>query len=256
MTTRPEMLSATVLAGVAGVKHGFFTRQGGVSEGHYASLNCGFSTGDEREKVQENRDRAMAALGLPPIHLAAVQQVHSTRVVLIDESWQQGPLQQADGLVTKRRGVALGVLGADCAPVLFADPEAGVIGAVHAGWRGALDGVTDSAIDVMLSLGADPRRMVAAIGPCIAQASYEIGPEFPEPFLAQDPANAAFFRDRHFDLPGYLMARLRRRGVEAVAPSLGDTAADSGRFFSHRRAQQDGSGGVSGRLLSAIALEI
>ena len=250
-----DMLTTPVLAGAPGLKHGFFTRRGGVSEGHYASLNCGFSTGDDREKVQENRNRAVAALGLPPERLAAVQQVHSNRVVLIEESWEQGPLQQADGLVTKRRGVALGVLGADCAPVLFADPEAGVIGAVHAGWRGALDGVTDSAIDVMLRLGADPRRMVAAIGPCIAQASYQIGPEFPEPFLAQDPANASFFRDRHFDLPGYLMARLRRRGVEAVTPSLGDTAADPARYFSHRRAQRE-SGGVSGRLLSAIALEI
>jgi YfiH family protein len=251
-----EMLTTSVLAGAPGVKHGFFTREGGVSQGHYASLNCGFSTGDEREKVQENRNRAVAALGLPSGRLAAVQQVHSNRVVLVDDSWQQGPLTQADGLVTKRRGVALSVLGADCAPVLLADPEAGVIGAVHAGWRGALDGVTDSAIDAMLALGADPRRMVAAIGPCIAQDSYEIGPEFPEPFLAQDPANGSFFRDRHFDLPGYLMMRLRRRGVEAVAPSLGDTAADAGRFFSHRRAQHDGSGGVSGRLLSAIALEI
>jgi YfiH family protein len=250
------MLTTPVLAGASRVKHGFFTREGGVSEGHYASLNCGFSTGDHRGKVQENRDRAVAALGLPPSRLAAVHQIHSTRVVLIDEAWQQGPLTQADGLVTQRRGVALAVLGADCAPVLLADPEAGVIGAVHAGWRGALDGVTDSAIDVMLSLGADPRRMVAAIGPCIAQASYEIGPEFPEPFLAQDPANAVFFRDRHFDLPGYLTLRLRRRGVEAVAPSPGDTAAEPERFFSHRRAQHDGSGGVSGRMLSAIALEI
>lgn len=251
-----EILSASVLTGAPGVKHGFFTRRGGVSEGPYASLNCGFSTGDDREKVQQNRERAVAALGFPADRLAAVQQVHSSRVLLIDEAWQQGPLIQADGLVTKRRGVALSVLGADCAPVLLADPDAGIIGAVHAGWRGALDGVTDSAIDAMLGLGADPRRMVAAIGPCIAQASYEIGPEFPEPFLAQDPANARFFRDRHFDLPAYLTARLKRRGVEAVAPPPGDTAAEADRFFSHRRAQHDGSGGVSGRLLSAIALEI
>lgn len=250
-----HILSASLLAGAPGVKHGFFTREGGVSEGHYASLNCGFSTGDEREKVQENRDRAAAALGLPPSRLAAVHQIHSTNIVVIDEAWRQGPLTKADGLVTKQRGVALAVLGADCAPVLLADPEAGVIGAAHAGWRGALDGVTDSVIEAMLSLGADSRRIVAAIGPCIAQESYEIGSEFPAPFLAQDPANASFFHDRHFDLPGYLVMRLSRRGVEAVAPPLGDTAADAGRFFSHRRAQHDGSGGLSGRLMSAIVLE-
>jgi YfiH family protein len=251
----PEIISAPALTAAAGLRHGFFTRRGGVSEGLYASLNCGFSTGDAREKVQENRDRAVTALGLPADHLAAVQQVHGTRVLVIDEAWQQGPLTQADGMVTKRRGVALGVLGADCAPVLLADIDAGVIGAVHAGWRGALDGVTDSALDAMQGLGADPRRMVAAIGPCIAQNSYEVGVEFPQPFLAQDPANAAFFTDRHFDLPGYLMARLKRRAVAVIAPSVGDTASQSDLFFSHRRAQRDGSL-VSGRLLSAIALEI
>ena len=255
MTLSPPFLTTSILANVAGLRHGFFTRKGGVSEGHYASLNCGFSTNDEREKVQENRDRAMAALGFSSDRLAAVQQVHSPRVVLIDEEWRQGPLTQADGMVTKRRGVALGVLGADCAPILLADPEAGIIGACHAGWRGALEGVTDSAIDMMLSFGADPRRMLAAIGPCIAQASYETGQEFPEPFLAQDPENARFFRGRHFDLPGYLTARLERRGVGAVAPSVGDTAADEELFFSHRRSQLDGSG-ASGRLLSVIALEI
>lgn len=255
MTLSPEFLTTPVLANLAGLRHGFFTRKGGVSDGHYGSLNCGFSTNDERDKVQENRARAVTALGFSPDRLAAVRQVHSARVVLIDEDWQQGPLTEADGMVTKRRGVALGVLGADCAPVLLADPEAGIIGACHAGWRGALDGVTDSTIDMMLSLGADPRRMIAAIGPCIAQASYETGPEFPEPFLAQDPANARFFRGRHFDLPGYLAARLERRGVGAVAPSAGDTAADADLFFSHRRSQLDGSL-LSGRLLSAIALEV
>ena len=251
MTASPEMISSPALAGV---RHGFFTRKGGVSGGLYDSLNCGFSTGDQREKVQENRDRAVACLGLAPDRLAAVHQVHSAKVVLVDETWRPGPLEQADGLVTKRRGVALGVLGADCAPVLLADPEAGVIGACHAGWRGALSGVTDSAIEAMVALGADRGRFVAAIGPCIAQASYEIGPEFPEPFLQQDPANAAFFCDRHFDLPGYLTMRLERQGVASVAPSVGDTAARPDLFFSHRRATLDGSG-VSGRLLSAIALE-
>lgn len=248
------MLSSPALVRQSGVLHGFFTRRGGVSEGLYDSLNCGFSTGDAREKVQENRDRAVAALGLEPARLAAVQQVHSARVVVIGEDWAPGPLEQADGMATRRRGIALGVLGADCAPVLLADSTAGVIGAAHAGWRGALSGVTDSVIDAMIGLGADPARIVAAIGPCIALESYEIGPEFPAPFLEQDQANSRFFRDGHFDLPGYLQARLEKRGLREAAPSLGDTAADEARFFSHRRATLR-DGGVAGRLLSAIALE-
>jgi polyphenol oxidase len=247
-------LTAPALENLPGVRHGFFTRQGGVSGGLYGSLNCGFSTGDERANVQENRDRAVARLGLAPDRLAAVQQVHSARVVIIDEEWSPGPLQQADALATRRRGIALGVLGADCAPVLLADAEAGVIGAAHAGWRGALDGVTDSVVDAMIGLGAEPSRIVAAIGPCIAQASYQIGPEFPAPFLAQDPANARFFADSHFDLPGYLLARLERRGLAAVAPSPADTLAQPDLFFSHRRATWH-DGGIAGRQLSAIALE-
>jgi len=251
MTVSPEPLSASVLSEV---RHGFFTRRGGVSEGLYDSLNCGFSTGDLREKVQENRDRAVAALGLAPDRLAAVHQVHSARAVVIDDQWQPGPLEQADALATRRRGVALGVLGADCAPILLADAEAGVIGAAHAGWRGALNGVTDSVIAAMESLGARRHRIVAAIGPCIAPESYEVGPEFPAPFLDQDPANADFFRDRHFDLPGYLVRRLESQGLAEIALSLGDTAARADLFFSHRRATLEG-GGVSGRLLSAIVLE-
>ncbi len=251
MTTQADMLTASALDGVA---HGFFTRRGGVSEGLYGSLNCGFSTGDERTNVQENRNRAVAALGLAPDRLAAVQQVHSARAVVIGDDWVPGPLEQADALATRRRGIALGVLGADCAPVLLADAEAGVIGAAHAGWRGALDGVTDSVIDAMVGLGAKPSRIVAVIGPCIAQESYQVGPEFPAPFLAQDPANAAFFADSHFDLPGYLKARLDRRGLAVVMPSLGDTLAQPDLFFSHRRATLRDSG-VAGRQISVIALE-
>ena len=254
MTSTADMLTAPALEGAPGVLHGFFTRKGGVSDGLYGSLNCGFSTGDERANVQENRDRAVARLGLGPERLAAVQQIHSARVVVIGEDWVPGPLEQADALATRRRGIALGVLGADCAPVLLADPRAGVIGAAHAGWRGALDGVTDSVIDAMTGLGAEPSRIVAAIGPCIALASYQVGPEFPAPFLAQDPANARFFEDGHFDLPGYLAARLERRGLAAVAPSLADTLAQPELFFSHRRATWH-DGGVAGRQLSIIALE-
>lgn len=254
MTASADLLTSPALDDAPGVLHGFFTRKGGVSEGLYDSLNCGFSTGDARERVQANRDRAVARLGLAPDRLAAVQQVHSARVVVIGDDWVPGPLEQADALATRRRGIALGVLGADCAPVLLADAEAGVIGAAHAGWRGALDGVTDSVIDAMIGLGAAPSRIVAAIGPCIARSSYQIGPEFPAPFLAQDPANAVFFADGRFDLPGYLQARLERRGLASVAPSLGDTLARPDLFFSHRRATRE-SGGVAGRQLSAIALE-
>ena len=248
------MMSAPVLESLSGVKHGFFTRQGGVSDGLYESLNCGFATGDARDKVQANRDRAAARLGFASDRLAAVRQVHSARVVVIGDDWVQGPLEQADALATRRRGVALGVLGADCAPILLADAEAGVIGAAHAGWRGALDGVADSVLDAMIGLGAEASRIAAAIGPCIAQASYQVGPEFPAPFLAQDPANAAFFADSRFDLPGYLKARLERRGLAVVAPSPADTFARPDLFFSHRRATHE-SGGVAGRQISAIALE-
>ena len=248
------MIPAPALENLSGVKHGFFTRRGGVSGGLYDSLNCGFSTNDARESVQANRDRAVARLGLASDRLAAVQQVHSARTVVIGDDWVQGALEQADALATRRRGIALGVLGADCAPILLADSDAGVIGAAHAGWRGALDGVTDSVIDAMIGLGAAPARIVAAIGPCIAQASYEVGPEFPAPFLAQDPANAAFFADSHFDLPGYLRARLERRGLAVVVPSLADTLAKPDLFFSHRRATHE-SGGVTGRQISVIALE-
>ena len=248
------MMSASALESLSGVKHGFFTRRGGVSGGVYDSLNCGFSTNDARESVQANRDRAVAHLGLAPDRLASVQQVHSARTVVIGDDWVQGPAGQADALATRRRGIALGVLGADCAPILLADEEAGVIGAAHAGWRGALDGVTDSVIDAMIGLGAAPSRIVAAIGPCIGRASYQVGPEFPAPFLAQDPANAAFFADSHFDLPGYLHARLARRGLAVVGPALADTLAEPDLFFSHRRATRE-SGGVTGRQISAIALE-
>lgn len=253
MTSPAGLLTAPALDGVSGVLHGFFTREGGVSEGPYTSLNCGFSTGDDRDKVQENRNRAVARLGLAPDRLAGVQQVHSARVVVIGDDWSPGPLEQADALATRRRGVALGILGADCAPVLLADSDAGVIGACHAGWRGALDGVTDSVIDAMIGLGARASRIVAAIGPCIAQASYQIGAEFPAPFLAQNPSNAAFFADGHFDLPGYIEARLDRRGLACVTPSLADTLSQPDLFFSHRRATLSGTT-IAGRQISAIAL--
>ena len=237
--------------------HGFFTREGGVSQGGYSGLNCVLSTGDERANVEANRGLAMRSLGLTIENLAMVRQVHSERVVVVGEEWAPGEPVEADALVTDRPGIALGVLGADCAPVLFFDEQAGVIGAAHAGWRGALTGVTDSTVAAMAELGADPARIVAVIGPCIAKGSYEVGAEFPAPFLDADPGNAIFFSPaeraghHYFDLPGYLERRLSTLGT-VIRTDL-DTVADEQRFFSHRRSQLRGEA-QCGRQLSAILL--
>lgn len=243
-----------------GVRHGFFTRAGGVSQGIFASLNCGLGSGDAPALVAENRRRAAAALGLDADRLATCYQVHSATVTIVGEEWRNDRRPRADALVTRRRDVALGILTADCAPVLFADREAGVVGAAHAGWRGALGGVLEATIAAMRELGAAPQRIAAGIGPCIGHASYEVGAEFPAPFLAEDAANARFFcpapRQGHFlfDLAGYVVRRLERSGVGAVEWSSGDTAAEPERFFSYRRAcllkESD-----YGRALSAIRLD-
>jgi polyphenol oxidase len=254
------MHSVIRLPTLAAACHAFFTREGGVSEGLFASLNCGLGSGDDAAKVAENRRRAMAALGLEGDRLATGYQVHSADVAIIDERWRPEERPRADALVTRRQDVALGILTADCVPVLFADAEAGVIGAAHAGWRGALGGVLEATVAAMISLGAAPQRLSAGIGPAIAQPSYEVGPEFPAPFLAQDEANAGFFRKAPraghflFDLPGYVARRLGRLGLGAVEQSGGDTAAEPERFFSYRRSclrrEPD-----YGRALSAIRLE-
>jgi polyphenol oxidase len=242
-----------------GLRHGFFTREGGVSDGIFASLNCGLGSGDDAEKVAENRRRAMAALDLRRDDLATCHQVHSATVVEVEGAWPQAERPRADAMVTKTRGVALGILTADCAPVLFADVEAGVIGAAHAGWRGAVSGVLEATVAAMAKLGAAPERIRAGVGPCIAQPSYEVGPEFPAPFLAADPADADLFlpapRAGHFlfDLPGYVARRLERLRLGQVERSGGDTAAEAERFFSYRRSclrrETD-----YGRELSAICL--
>lgn len=240
------------------VAHGFFTRDGGVSGGIYASLNCGNGSGDDPAAVAENRARAAAALGVAREALATNHQVHGSNVVTVTDDWRTRPRARGDGLVTRERGVALGILTADCVPVLFADAEAGVIGAAHAGWRGAVSGVLEATTQAMTALGADPSRIRAGFGPAIAQASYEVGPEFPAPFLAQDPDNERFFvaspnGKSRFDLPGYIRARLERLGLAAVAATGGDTAAEPDRFFSYRRSRLMGEQDY-GRLLSAIAL--
>jgi YfiH family protein len=207
-----------------------------------------------------NRRRALAALDLPPDALATVHQVHSADAVPVSEPWPIGRAPRADAMVTGERGVALGILTADCAPVLFADPAAGVIGAAHAGWRGALAGVLVATVDLMAEMGADRESTVAGIGPCIGQKSYEVGPEFPGPFTEQAADNADFFvpaaRDGHFlfDLKGFIARRLARLGLAEVHKLPCDTFVEPARFFSHRRARHEGAADY-GRLLSAIVLE-
>ncbi|MGA3305055.1 MAG: peptidoglycan editing factor PgeF [Stellaceae bacterium] len=242
-----------------GIRHGFFTREGGVSAGLYASLNCGFVPKDETARVAENRARAMKSLDLAAADLATAEQVHGTEAVVVEKPWREDAAPRADALVTRVPGLALGILTADCAPILFADAEAGIVGAAHAGWRGALKGVIESTVAAMEDLGASAPRICAAIGPCIARASYEVGPEFPGHFLAQDPANAAFFapapRAGHFlfDLPGYAAKRLKALGLKRVEIAGADTASDAERFFSYRRACLKGEAS-HGLGLSAIAL--
>jgi polyphenol oxidase len=253
------MITVPALNDIEGLRHAFFTREGGVSSGIFASANCGLGSGDEVDCVLTNRARAMEQIDRDGKSLVTLYQVHSARAVVVDDPWPREHAPQADAMVTTRPGVALGILTADCAPVLFADRQARVIGAAHAGWRGALTGVLDGAIAEMVRLGARVDRIVAAIGPCIAQPSYEVGPEFPAPFLAADPGSAAFFlaapKSGHFlfDLGGYVGATLTKLGIRQVAHARHDTCREEERFFSYRRACLRGERDY-GRLLSAIAL--
>ena len=253
------MIQARMLADLDGVQHRFFTRRGGVSAGLFSSLNCGYGSADDPANVRENRRRVAEHFGLGEPDLQTLHQIHSTDVLTVtDERWSSPGAPKADGLVTDRPGVVLGVMAADCAPVLLADADAGVIGAAHAGWKGALGGVVDTTIAAMEKLGARRERIQVAVGPCIGPGSYEVGPEFPAPFLAQDEANAAFFRAASraghfmFDLPGYLVHRIARNGV-AVAATGHDTLSATEDFFSYRRNTLSGVRDY-GRGLSAIAL--
>jgi hypothetical protein len=248
--------SATLLEDPA-LRHGFFTRKGGVSDGLYRSMNCGFGSGDDPGDVALNRARVATALGLLPHQLVTVHQTHSTDVAVLD-----GPPEKtvrADALVTARTGLALAVLTADCAPVLLTDHRAGVIGAAHAGWRGALDGVLEATVAAMVGLGARAGHIAAAVGPAIGQANYEVGPEFEERFRAADPANGRFFvpsaRAAHhrFDLAGYCARRLERAGLRAVEVLARCTYAESADFYSYRRATHRGESDY-GRQISAITL--
>lgn len=225
------------------IRHAFYSRRGGVSGGIYRSLNCGFGSGDERRSVAANRARTMAALDCDAEALFTCNQVHSADVHVIDSDERPEEPPRADAMVTSRKNVALGVLTADCAPVLFADPADGIIGACHAGWRGALNGVIEATVEAMIELGARADNILAAVGPCIGQASYEVGPEFPEPFLEQDRNNAAFFssgaREGHFqfDLSNYCTSRLSGLGLGEIFRLDCDTCQDEPNFFSYRRSR-------------------
>lgn len=257
LTPLPVVTSA-LLSDVAGVRHAFFTRQGGVSTGIYASLNLGRGSQDEPSDVEENRRLAARHFGAEAVDLNTCFQIHSTIAVVADGSWGDAR-PQGDAVVSKTPGVVCGALSADCAPVLIADPAAGIVAAAHAGWRGALDGVVQSAVDTMVGLGADPANMIAAVGPCIGPRSYEVGLEFLSRFEADAPGSGAFFRPgsaedkRLFDLPAFVLERLRAAGVERREWVECDTAADEARFYSNRRAFLRGENDY-GRLLSAITL--
>uniref|UniRef100_A0A8J4HD71 Purine nucleoside phosphorylase n=1 Tax=Acidicaldus sp. TaxID=1872105 RepID=A0A8J4HD71_9PROT len=253
--TLPPFLSAPEL----GVRHGFFTREGGVSSGPFASLNASLSSQDAPENVLENRARAARALAADPASLVGLTQVHGNKVVSVAAPWAPGAGEKADAMVTARPGLALGIITADCAPVLFADAAAGVIGAAHAGWRGALGGVLEATLAAMVALGARPGQVIAAIGPSIAQKSYEVGADLRAAVLGRDARDGRFFapgRDAQhwqFDLPGYCAARLQAAGVAEVRRPASDTVTDAARFFSHRRRTLAG-GGPIGHQLSLIVL--
>lgn len=254
------MITLGALNDITGIRHGFFTRNGGVSAGLFASLNCGLASGDDPEAVHENRTRAMGRFDLPRDRLVTLRQVHSPTVVVVDQPWAPEAAPEADALVTVRRGVALGILSADCAPVLFADTKAKVVGAAHAGWKGALTGVLEATVKQMVGLGAKLNRMVAVIGPCIAQRSYEVGPEFRDRFVVENPTNADFFAPSRkpghfmFDLGGYVARRVGVCGVPLIQCCPNNTAAEETRFFSYRRSVLRGEP-VYGRGLSAIVIQ-
>jgi YfiH family protein len=261
MTGRVEAgcIEAPALAGLTGIRHAFFTRGGGVSPGLYASLNAGVGSDDDPHNVAANRARMAAALGVAPEHFLTCYQIHSPDVVIADAPWSGEARPRADAIVTDRPGLAIGISTADCGPVLFADPDARIIGAAHAGWRGALAGVTDSTIAAMERLGAARARIGAAIGPMIRQPNYEVGPDLADRFVAADPANLRFFvpsaRDGHFmfDLAGYVAARLAAAGIGAIEDLGACTYADPEQFYSYRRMTHRGEADY-GRHINAIVL--
>jgi YfiH family protein len=248
-----EALTADTLT----VPHGFFTRRGGVSTGAFASLNCSLSSPDDRAAVMENRARVARSLATDPACLVGLTQVHGAGVITVTEPWEAGQGGKADAMVTDRAGIALGIVTADCAPVLFVDAGRNIVGAAHAGWRGAVAGVLEATVAAMGALGAPPGSIAAAIGPCISQVSYEVGPDMRDIVLARSVDDAGFFApgvrpDRwQFDLAGYCAARLRAAGLGQVTVTGHDTLALEDRFFSHRRRTLQKAGPI-GHQISVI----
>jgi hypothetical protein len=252
-------IEARALAGLTGIRHAFFTRDGGVSPGIYTSLNAGVGSNDDPQNVRANRARMAASLGVAPERFLTCYQIHSPHVVVAETPWSGDARPRADAIVTNRPGLAIGISTADCGPVLFADPEARIVGAAHAGWRGALAGVTDATIAAMEGLGAARARIVAAIGPMVRQPNYEVGPDLRDQFMAAAPANQGFFapadRDGHFmfDLAGYVANRLAAAKIGAIEDLGACTYADPGRFYSYRRMTHRGEADY-GRHINAIVL--
>jgi len=258
--TGPTRFQSAALASLPGVRHGFFGRRGGTSTGIYASLNAGPGSRDDPAAVAENRLRIAAAMGVAEARLLSLHQVHSAKAIRVSGPWG-GDRPEADALVTTERGLALTALSADCAPILMADAQAGVVCAAHAGWKGALGGIVDAAVGAMAEAGAQAARIVAAVGPTIRQPSYEVGPEFEARFLDADQANSRFFRAdprggdrRRFDLPGYVSARLVAAHVGRVETLALDTYSEDAALFSHRRSVHQNEGDY-GRNCAVIALE-
>lgn len=252
-----EPVTADSLQALDGITHGFFTRRGGVSQGIYDSLNCGLGSKDDPDAVLENRARVARHLGAHVVLTA--HQVHSPTAVVVEKPWDHASRPRADAMVTATPGIALGVLSADCTPVLFADPEARVIGAAHAGWRGAVGGVLEATIAQMEAIGARRERIRTAVGPCISARIYEVGWDFKSQLLAQEPGAAEYFHDPkpgarpHFDLPGYVAGRLRRAGVGVTEEAPACTYDVHQLFFSFRRSQARMETDY-GRQISAIVL--
>ncbi|NQW00298.1 MAG: peptidoglycan editing factor PgeF [Rhodospirillales bacterium] len=253
------MITASELAKDKSVKHGFFTRRDGVSSGIFAGLNCGYGSGDDPSNIDRNRAVAMAKLGLGREDLNTIYQIHSADVVVASKPWALADRPRADGLVTVQPGLALGILTADCTPVLFCDSQAGVIGAAHAGWKGALGGVLSETVQKMEELGGDRSRITAAVGPCIHQPSYEVGPEFYGSFVDHEMANQRYFipsaKAGHylFDLPRFVVDKLTALGLAAIEHVALDTYQNEELFYSYRRATHRREADY-GRGLSVIVL--
>ncbi len=259
MSEKAVAIQSPALAGLLGIRHAFFTRQGGVSTGIYASLNGGQGSHDEREHVVENRRRMAEQIGVAQANIVSVWQVHSPDCVAVDKPWGADARPKADAMASRTPGIALAIGTADCGPILFADEAAGVIGAAHAGWKGAFTGVLESTVDRMEELGAKRANIVAALGPMISQKAYEVGPEFVARFIDADRDNARYFvpskRDGHsmFDLHGFNQSRLERAGIGKIENLGLCTYSDEERFFSYRRTTHRNEPDY-GRLIAAIAL--